>query len=126
VKSQLSSTLTYVFLIHFIIAGLFGLGLLLFPAQLGSLYGMETPDLYPWRMLGAAMLGIAATSWFGYKADTWESVRIVLVLEVVWPILACLVILYENLIVGVTAFNWINFAIMAIFAALFTWFYFRK
>lgn len=125
-KSQLSTGLKYIFLVHFIGAGLFGLGFLLIPDQLGSILGVTITDTYAWRLIGAAMLGIAATSWLAYKADTWESVRIVLVLEIVWPVLAALVILFALLFGGFPAPGWILFAIMAIFAALFTFYYFRK
>jgi len=125
-KSQLSPALKTTFLVHFIGAGLFGLGFLLIPTQLGNIFGLTITDTYAWRLIGAAMLGIASTSWLAYQATTWESVRIVLVLEMVWPILAALVILSALLFGGFPALGWILFAIMAIFAALFCYFYFRK
>jgi hypothetical protein len=126
VNTKLSQGLKTTFLIHFIVALLFGLGFLLIPNALGNLYGLsvQEPDIY--RLLGGAMLGFAASSWLSYKATNWESVRIVVVMEIVWPILGTLVMLYALLFAGFPALGWLNAIILAAFAIAFGWFYFQK
>ena len=123
---KLSQGLKTTFLIHFIVALLFGLGFLFIPVVVGNLYGLnvQEPDIY--RLLGAAMLGFAVSSWLAYQATDWESVRIVVVMELAWTILGTLVMLYALLMAGFPALGWINAVILAAFAIAFGRFYFQK
>ena len=125
-KTQLSQGLKTTFLIHFIVALLFGLGFLLIPVAVGNVYGLDVqePDIY--RLLGAAMLGFAVSSWLAYKETNWESVRIVVVMELVWTVLGTLVMLYALLIAGFPVLGWLNAVILATFAIVFGRFYFQK
>ena len=125
-NNQLSQGLKTTFLIHFIVALLFGLGFLLIPVAVGSIYGLnvQEPDIY--RLLGGAMLGFAVSSWLSYQATSWESVRIVVVMEFVWTILGTLVMLYALLFAGFPALGWLNGVILAAFAIAFGNFYFQK
>ena len=125
-KTQLSQGLKTTFLIHFIVALLFGLGFLLIPVAVGNVYGLDVqePDIY--RLLGAAMLGFAVSSWLAYKETNWESVRIVVVMELVWTVLGTLVMLYALLIAGFPVLGWLNAVILAAFAITFGRFYFQK
>jgi hypothetical protein len=47
-------------------------------------------------------------------------------MEIVWPTLGALVMLYALLFTGYPALAWINAVIFAAFAIAFGWFYFRK
>lgn len=125
-NTPLSQWLKLTFLIHFIVALLFGLGFLLIPVAVGNIYGLnvQEPDIY--RLLGGAMLGFAVSSWLSYQATGWESVRIVVVMELVWTILGTLVMLYALLFTGFPALGWLNAIILAAFAIAFGSFYFRK
>jgi len=125
-NTSLSQGLKTTFLVHFIVALLFGLGFLLIPVAIGNIYGLavQEPDIY--RLLGAAMVGFAASSWFAYQATSWESVRIVVVMELVWTTLGTLVMLYALLLAGFPALGWINAIILAAFAIAFGRFYFQK
>ena len=125
-NTQLSQGFKTTFLIRFIVALLVGLGFLLIPVAVGSIYGLnvQEPDIY--RLLGAAMLGFAVSSWLAYKETNWESVRIVVVMELVWTILGTLVMLYALLIAGFPVLGWLNAVILAAFAIAFGRFYFQK
>jgi hypothetical protein len=125
-NAQLSQGLKTTFLVHFIVALLFGLGFLLIPIAVGSIYGLNVQEPEIYRLLGGAMLGFAVSSWLSYKATNWDSVRIVVVMEIVWTILGTLVMLYALLIAGFPALGWINAIIFAAFAIAFGWFYFQK
>ena len=125
-NTQLSQGLKTTFLIHFFVALLFGLGFLLIPNVLGNLYGLNVQEPEIYRLLGGAMLGFAISSWLSYKATAWESVRIVVVMEIVWAILGTLVMLYGLLFAGFPVLGWLNAVILGAFAIAFGWFYFRK
>jgi hypothetical protein len=125
-STQLFKRLKTTFLIHFIVSLLFGLGFLLIPDVLGNWYGLKVQDWIAYRLLGGALLGFAVSSWLSYKANSWESVRIVVLMEIVWPTLGALVTLYALLFAGFPALAWINAIILAAFAVAFGWFYSRK
>lgn len=125
-NTQLSQGLKTTFLVHFIVALLFGLGFLLIPSTVGSIYGMNVQEPEIYRLLGGAMLGFAISSWLSYQATSWESVRIVVIMELVWTILGTLVMLYALLLAGFPALGWVNAIILAAFAIAFGRFYFQK
>jgi hypothetical protein len=125
-NAQLSQGLKTTFLVHFIVALLFGLGFLLIPGAVGSFYGLNVQEPEIYRLLGGAMLGFAISSWLSYKASGWESVRIVVVMEIVWATLGTLVMLYALLLAGFPALGWLNAIILAAFAIAFGRFYFQK
>jgi len=124
-ERQLSSGLKMTFLIHFIVGVIFGLIYLLAPEALGRLVGWPVQEVPPYRLIGAAMLGFAASSWLSYKATNWETVKIVVQMEIVWTILGALVMLWGLLFAALPAFGWVNFVILAAFAAAFAAFYTR-
>ena len=123
---KISQGLKTTFLIHFIVALLFGLGFLFMPVLVGSWYGLNVQEPDTYRLLGAVMLGFAVSSWFAYRATDWESVRIVVVMELVWTILGTLVLLYALLFAGFPALGWLNAVILGAFAIAFGRFYFQK
>ena len=123
---KISQGLKTTFLVHFIAALLFGLSFLFMPVLVGSWYGLNVQEPDTYRLLGAAMLGFAVSSWFAYRATDWESVRIVVVMELVWTILGTLVLLYALLFASFPALGWLNAVILGAFAIAFGRFYFQK
>lgn len=114
------------FLVHFIVGLVFGLIYLLIPDTFLGLFGVTIADSFPYRTIGAAVLAFSASSWYCYKADAWEKVKIVVQAEIVWTVLAALVGLYGLLILAQPPSFWINVIIMAGFAAAFVYFYTKK
>jgi len=125
-EKQIPSGLKTTFLVHFIVALIFGLINLLIPEVWGNLIGWPIKEPAIYRLVGAAILGFGASSWWAYKETAWEKVKIVVQMEIVWPVLATLVILWGLLFAGVPAFGWLYAVIMAGFAAAFSFFYFRR
>ena len=124
-EKQFTSGLRVTFLIHFIVALIFGLIYLLIPKVWGNLINWPVKEPEAYRLIGAAILGFGTSSWFAYKETAWERVKIVVQMEIVWTILATLVLLWGLIFAGLPGFGWVNAIIMACFAVAFTVFYFR-
>ena len=124
--NKISSGLKTLFLVHFIFGLVFGLAFLLIPGIFMGLLGMSVPDVEPYRLAGAAVLAFTASSWFSYQAAEWDKVKIVVQAEIVWTVLATLVLLYGLIFAGLATAYWINTIIMAGFAVAFIYFYVKK
>ena len=125
-EKQISSGLKTTFLVHFIVALIFGLVYLLIPDLWGNLISWPIKEPAVYRLVGAAVLGFGASSWWAYKATAWDKVIIVVQMEIVWTILGTLVMLWGLLFAGLPVFGWVNAIILAAFAAAFGYFYFQK
>ena len=121
----LSSGLRLTFLIHFIVGAITGLVFLLIPEVWGNLVNWPMPEPATYRLIGAAILGYTAGSWFAYRATAWNQVRIVVQMEIVWTILGTLVLVWALLFAGLAVAAWMNAIALAAFAVAFTYFYFR-
>lgn len=119
----IASGLRTTFLIHLIAGALFGLAFLLIPEVYGNLIGWPVKDAFFTRMFGAALLSIVVTSWFGYKATTWASVKIVIQMEMVWTVLGTVLTLGGIFMMGLPAIAWLNALILAAFFVAFAYFY---
>jgi hypothetical protein len=124
--NKISSGLKMLFLVHFVVGLVFGLPLLLIPGIYMAWFGMFVPDVEPYRMVGAAILAFAASSWFCYQAAEWDKVKIVVQAEIVWTVLATLALLYGLLFARQPAAEWINAILMAGFAGAFIYFYSKQ
>lgn len=107
------------FIVHLIVGLLFGLGYILFPDLMISLFGLVGFDPWLLRLVGAAILGFAASSWFGMSQNAYERVRGIVVAEIVWTVLGALVSLLGLLIGGLPSAVWINVIVLGLFAAAF-------
>ncbi|MBT4290017.1 MAG: hypothetical protein HOD92_22050 [Deltaproteobacteria bacterium] len=125
-EKQISNGLKTTFIIHFIIGIILGLTYLLVPETWGSLVNWPVNDPSIFRLLGAALIGISAASWFAFKTPYWESVRIVVVMEMVWTVLGTLVMLWGMIYGGLPVIGWLNTVLLAAFAVVFTYFYLQE
>jgi hypothetical protein len=123
---KISSGLKTLFLVHFIFGLVFGLGYVFIPAMIMGWFGIQVQDQLPWRIIGAAVLAFAVSSWYCYKAAEWDKVKIVVIAEIVWTSLVTLISLYGLLFAGQPAGFWVNVIIMAGFAIAFAYFYTKK
>ena len=69
------------------------------------------------------MLALATSSWFGYRTERWEEVRIVVQMEIVLTVLAALGGLYEVLFAEAPTSIWVPIVIYAVFAVAWIYFY---
>jgi hypothetical protein len=120
------SGLKTLFLVHFIVALIFGALFLVAPQVWGSLAGVVITSHELYRLIGVALLAFAAGSWLAYGAKSWESVRILVVVEIVWTALGALTTLYYLIRWAFPPLYWLNAVLLAAFAVAFAWFYFRR
>jgi hypothetical protein len=125
-NAQISPGLKITFLVHAIVSLIVGLIYLLIPEQFGNLIGWSVQEPAPYQLVGAAVLGFAASSWFSYRAAAWEQVRVVVLMEIVWTILGTLVMLWGLIFAGLPLVGWVNAVILAAFAVAFVVFYFKS
>ncbi|MGD2039341.1 MAG: hypothetical protein PVH11_00855 [Anaerolineae bacterium] len=117
---DITSGLRILFLFHAIIAGLVGLQHLVAPRVWTDLAGMVITETVTWRLIGAALVGFAVSSWLAYRETAWARVRIIVIMEIVWSVLGALVILWGILFEGLPSLEWLNVVLLAGFAAAFS------
>ena len=118
-EKQSSKGLKNLFLFHFIVAIVFGLTYLLIPETWAAIVQWPLRETFPYRLLGAALLGFGVSSWLAFKNPLWESVKIVVVMEIVWCGLGTLVMLWGMFTQGLPAIGWLNTVLMAFFTVTF-------
>lgn len=86
----MSQTTRYTFLVHAAVGTIMGLPLLIVPGRWLPLFGWaeEGIDALLSRVLAAAILGFAWSSYRGWRAADWEEVRIIVEAELVFTALA--------------------------------------
>jgi divalent metal cation (Fe/Co/Zn/Cd) transporter len=123
---QIPYGLKITFLVHFVVAVVFGAGFLLIPEMLTEMLGARAMEPSTFRLVGAAMLAFAASSWLAYRHPVWEKVKIVVQIEIVWTVLGVLAMLYGLIFEGLPAADWMNVVILGAFAVAFIFFYSRR
>lgn len=118
----MSRALKLTFLVHSLVSLLFGLLMFVSPALWGQIAGYTQVDPYVTRVLGATLLSLALASWLGYRAQTWEAVRIPVEMELAFTVMGALAMLYSVLFEAAPVFIWVPLALFVIFAVL--WGYF--
>ena len=112
----MSQSLRITFILHAIVALVFGLGLLAAPGRVLDLFGWVPIDPLMSRMLGAALLALGWGSIRGYRAATWGEVEILVEVESAFTVLAAVGLLRHLLSGSWPWYVWMTFAIYAIFA----------
>jgi hypothetical protein len=124
-EKQIPYGLKITFLVHFVVAVIFGLVFLLIPEMFGGMMGAPIKEPSTFRLVGAALIAFAASSWFAYRETVWERVKIVVQMEIVWTVLGVLATLWGLMFEGLPAADWMNVLILGAFALAFTYFYSR-
>ena len=125
-EKQISNGLKCTFIFHFIVAIVFGLTYLLIPDTWATIVQWPLRETFPYRLLGAALLGFGVSSWLAFKNPLWESVKIVVIMEIVWCGLGTVVMLWGMVIQGLPAIGWLNTVLMVFFTVTFGFFLIRE
>lgn len=122
-EKQISKGLKNLFLFHFIAGAVLGLFYLLIPEIYADIIGWPMKDVPAYRMIGAALCGFGTSSWLAYKNGIWGSVRIIVMMEIVWCGLGALVFVWSMFTEALPAIGWLNTALLLFFAVVFGYFY---
>ena len=121
----MSRGLKITFLIHAIVALVFGIVFYVIPGTFLDLVSWKAFDGNISRAFAAALLALAVGSWFGYRAASWQEVRIVVQMETVFTVLGAVAGLYGFFVKGAPAIIWVAIVIFVAFAAAWIYFYSR-
>jgi hypothetical protein len=127
---QISKPLKLTFLIHFFVSIFFGLIFLLMIEAYRDFIGWPYLDPVVGRLLGAAFVGMAASSLLAWRETEWEKVKIVVQLEMVWCAVGSIVMIASFFVFTVDPLpifmTWFNIGLLLAFFVAFTWFYFQQ
>ena len=112
----MSKALKSMFLIHAVVGVLFGAPLLIVPGRFLHWVGWAPVEPIINRILGAALLALAWSSFRGWRATERARARILVEMEAVFTILGCAGVLRHLIKARYPAVVWLVFAILAIFA----------
>lgn len=111
-----------------VIALVFGLGFLLFPAQLIESYGVTLGEPGRWvgRYLGAALIGISAVAWLARNAEQGAALRAIVLGDLVLAALLLVVAILDMLYGQGNVLLWLNIAVGLFLTVGFGYFQFVK
>ena len=104
------------FPIHAVVALVFGALLLIAPGQFLGWAGWAPVDPLLSRVLGAALLALAWSSFRGWRARESSRVAILIEVEVIFTVLSCIGLLRHLLIANYPLMVWGLFAVLLVFA----------
>ena len=119
-KGQTSKGLRITLLVYTIYSALYGLIHVVSPESVGA----KDPAIE--RVLGAAVLAFAFGAGAAWLERAWISVKIVVLVQVVWMILYTITMAWGLLIGAIASEAWIPTIIGAVFAVLFMILYIRE
>ena len=125
-KEEISKLLKLTFLIHFFVAAIFGLVFTILLDLYVGVVGWPETDQITGRVLGAVFLGLAAGSLLSWRETKWESVKIVVQMEIVWLAIGLAVHIWAILTQDFILIIWFQVVILAIFLGAFIWFYYDQ
>jgi hypothetical protein len=122
----MSKALKTTFLVHAIVAAVGGAMLLIIPGRFLQTIGWAPIDPIGSRLLGAAFLALSWSSFRGWRGSEWAEVAILVEMEAVFTVLACVGLL-RHLLFGRWPFiAWAVFAIFLAFAVAWILFLLRR
>ena len=113
----------YVFLLHFIIALVFGAIWFLMPEYWNTLTGWPD-EIASGRIVGMATLMVCVGSFLAYRKTTWEQVEIYVIMELVFNILGAIAMLWNMLTITLPIVGWILIGLLGLFSVLFLYVFF--
>jgi hypothetical protein len=111
----MSKALRTIFLIHAIVAVVTGALMLFIPGRFLLAVGWAPIDPIVSRLLGAALLALAWSSYRGWRATEWAQVAIVVELEVAFTGLACVGIMRHLVAAPYPPIAWVTLGSFLVF-----------
>jgi len=122
---EIPSILRYIFLLHFIVAMIFGVWFFLGVEIYGDLVAWPWMDPVSGRIMGSMLIGYGVASILGYRATSYEEVKILVIAEIVWCLFALvsqlwMIIVYPTIPLA----GWLNVSLFGVFFVLFLYVYY--
>ena len=114
----MSKLLKYTFLVHAIVALLLGAALLLALGRTLDVFRWAPQDALITRILGAALLALAWSSFRGWQSDSFEQVATLVEMETVFTVFACVGLLRHLIKGAYPTIVYVVFALLLVFAIL--------
>jgi hypothetical protein len=122
-SGELPSLAKWVFLLHFIIALIFGAFWFILPEYWSTLSGWPV-EYASGRIVGMATLVMAIGSFFAYQKTTWDQVEVYVIMELVWNILGAIGMLWNVFVYTLPLAAWLLIGLLGLFAVLFLYVFF--
>jgi hypothetical protein len=122
----MSKALKTTFMIHSVVALVAGVLLLLIPGRTLLALGWAPIDPLLTRLLGAALLGLAWSSFRGARSTERGQVEILLEMEAAFTVLGCVGLLRHLLFANWPPMVWALFIVLLAFAAAWVYFLVRR
>ncbi len=122
----MSKSLKYTFLIHVVVSLIFGAALLLAPGRFLGLFGWAPIDPLISRLLGAALLALAWSSYRGWGASSYEQVSVLVEMEVIFTVFGSVGLLRHLLKAWYPWYVWFLLTVLLVFAIAWTYHLWKK
>jgi len=125
-KEEISKLLKLTFLIHFFVSVIFGLVFTVVVEIYVELVDWPYLDPITGRVLGAMFLGFAVASLLSWRETKWESVKIIVQMEIAWLVIGTAVHFFSIFTESFIFMLWVQTAILLIFLIAFIYFYYDQ
>ncbi len=118
-----SSVLKYTFLLHFLVTIFFGLAYFLIPDIFLAMIAWPL-EVSMSRVFGAVFIGVAISSLYGFRAESWDRVEIVVLMEIVLTLFGLIAMIWNMLtILTLPLIGWAFAGLFGLFFILFLYSY---
>jgi hypothetical protein len=95
-------------LVSAIVAWLFGLGFVLLPGFMFSIYGIVSApaSLLGFRLFGSALIAIGLLTWFLKESTSWEAIRALLISVAIGNVIGLLLVFFATINGTLSAMGW--------------------
>ena len=122
----MSTTTRLTFAVHAIVALVFGLPLLIAPGRVLDVVEWAPIDPILTRMLGAALLALAWSSFRGWRAEAWDQVAYIVEVEIIFTVLSAVGIIRHLVVASYPWHIWTLLVLLVLFAIAWIIAYFKK
>jgi len=124
-EREVSKLLKIALLIDIITGIFFGFLMLLIPEIYSDMIGWPYLDPVVSRLFGAALFGFTTMSCFAYREKTWDRVKNIVIMDIVYLLLGTIVVVLSQFIFELPIANWTNIVVYVMLLALFIICYFQ-